>query len=185
MGTSISKSFASLFPQKQQVRLLIVGLDAAGKTTFLYKLQLGENITTIPTMSCNVESITYKNLVFTMWDLSGSWGPRRMWRHYFKDTDGVIFVVDSNDRDRIAEAREDLERMSCEDELRDAVFLIMANKQDIPGCMTVLEVYEALNLDKISLRSRRRVHIQPCSVVLGEGMEQGMEWLSRQLIKDV
>ncbi|KAG0036506.1 hypothetical protein BGZ82_004105 [Podila clonocystis] len=171
MGTSISKSFASLFPHKQQVRLLILGLDAAGKTTLLSKLQLqlGEIDTTYPTISFNVESITYKNMTFTMWD----------------DADGVIFVVDSNDRDRIAEAREDLQRMSFEDNLRDAVFLIMANKQDIPGCMTVLEVYEALDLDKISLGGRRRVYIQPCAVLLEEGIEQGLEWLSQQLIKDV
>ncbi|KAG0358361.1 hypothetical protein BG005_002436 [Podila minutissima] len=185
MGTSISKSLISWFPQKQQVRLLILGLDAAGKTTFLYKLQLGEIVTTIPTTGFNVESITYKNLTFIMWDVSGMWGIRKLWHHYYKDTDGVIFVVDSNDRDRMSEAKDDLHWMSTEDDLRDAVFLIMANKQDIPGCMTVLEVYEALDLDKISQRGRRRFHIQPCAVLLGQGMEQGLEWLSRQLVKDV
>ncbi|KAF9312938.1 hypothetical protein BG003_005792 [Podila horticola] len=183
MGTTILKSLTAFFPQKQQVRLLILGLDSAGKTTFLYKLQLGEVVTTISTVGFNVESITYKNLTFNMWDVSGSWGVRKMWHHYYKDMDGVIFVVDSNDRDRIAEARDDLHWMNNDDKLRHAVFLIMANKQDIPGCMTVLEVYEALGLDSIAHRGYRRFHIQPCAILLGQGMEQGLEWLSRQLIK--
>lgn len=55
-----------------------------------------------------------------------------MWRHYFQNTQGIIFVVDSNDRDRVVEAREELQRMLNEDELRDAILLVFANKQDLP-----------------------------------------------------
>ncbi|KAI9234739.1 MAG: small ARF-related GTPase [Podila humilis] len=166
------------------LRLLILGLHAAGKIAFLYKLKLGDIVTTIPTIGFNVESITYKNLTFTMWDSGGSCGLRRQWRHFYQDTAGIIFLVDSNDRDRISEAREDLHRMSNEDTLCDAVFLIIANKQDIPGYMTVMEVYEALRLDQLAKIGKQRVHIQPCSVLQRQGMEQGMEWLSRQLAKD-
>lgn len=57
---------------------------------------------------------------------------RPLWRHYFQNTQGIIFVVDSNDRDRVVEAREELQRMLNEDELRDALLLVFANKQDLP-----------------------------------------------------
>ena len=95
-----------------------VGLDAAGKTTILYKLKLGEVVTTIPTIGFNVEAIEYGNLTLTVWDIGGQDKIRPLWRHYYQSTQGVIFVVDSNDRDRVAEARDELHRMLAEDELR-------------------------------------------------------------------
>lgn len=107
----------------------MVGLDAAGKTTILYKLKLGEIVTTIPTIGFNVETVEYKNINFTVWDVGGQDKIRPLWRHYFQNTQGLIFVVDSNDRDRAAEARDELHRMLNEDELRDAVLLVFANKQ--------------------------------------------------------
>ena len=73
-----------------------------------------------------------------MWDVGGQDKIRPLWRHYFQNTQGIIFVVDSNDRDRIIEAREELQRMLNEDELRNAVLLIFANKQDLPVCSPLL-----------------------------------------------
>ena len=105
MGLSFSKLFANLFGNKE-MRILMVGLDAAGKTTILYKLKLGEIVTTIPTIGFNVETVEYKNISFTVWDVGGQDKIRPLWRYYFQNTQGIIFVVDSNDRDRIAEARE-------------------------------------------------------------------------------
>ena len=67
-----------------------------------------------------------------MWDVGGQDKIRPLWRHYFQNTQGIIFVVDSNDRDRVVEAREELQRMLNEDELRDAMLLVFANKQDLP-----------------------------------------------------
>jgi small GTP-binding protein len=80
----------------------------------------------------NVETVEYKNIQFTVWDVGGQDKIRPLWRHYFQNTQGIIFVVDSNDRDRIVEAREELQRMLNEDELRDALLLVFANKQDLP-----------------------------------------------------
>lgn len=90
---------------------VLVGLDAAGKTTILYKLKLGEIVTTIPTIGFNVETVEYKNICFTVWDVGGQDKIRPLWRHYFQNTQGLIFVVDSNDRERIAEAQEELQKM--------------------------------------------------------------------------
>jgi ADP-ribosylation factor protein 1 len=80
----------------------------------------------------NVETVEYKNIQFTVWDVGGQDKIRPLWRHYFQNTQGIIFVVDSNDRDRVVEAREELQRMLNEDELRDAILLVFANKQDLP-----------------------------------------------------
>ncbi len=77
----------------------------------------------------NVETVEYKNISFTVWDVGGQDKIRPLWRHYFQNTQGLIFVVDSNDRERVGEARDELHRMLQEDELRDAVLLIFANKQ--------------------------------------------------------
>ena len=82
----------------------------------------------------NVETVEYKNISFTVWDVGGQDKIRPLWRHYFQNTQGIIFVVDSNDRERVSEAREELQRMLNEDELRDALLLVFANKQDLPVC---------------------------------------------------
>merc|ERR1712241_275628 len=100
MGLSFTKLWQR-FAGKHEMRILMVGLDAAGKTTILYKLKLGEVVTTIPTIGFNVEAVEYKNINFTVWDVGGQDKIRRLWRHYYQGTQGVIFVVDSNDRERI------------------------------------------------------------------------------------
>ena len=119
MGLSFTKLFSRLFAKKE-MQILMVGLDAAGKTTILYKLKLGEIVTTIPTIGFNVETVEYKNITFTVWDVGGQDKIRPLRRHYFQNTQGLIFVVDSNDRDRVVEARDELHRMLNKDELRDA-----------------------------------------------------------------
>ena len=78
-----------------------------------------------------METVEYKNISFTVWDVGGQDKIRPLWRHYFQNTQGLIFVIDSNDRERVGEARDELHRMLQEDELRDAVLLIFANKQVI------------------------------------------------------
>merc|ERR1712147_221716 len=101
-------------------KIVMVGLDAAGKTTVLYKLRLGEVVTTIPTIGFNVETVEYKNINFTVWDIGGQDKIRKLWRYYYHNTQGLVFVVDSNDRDRIEDAREELMKILSEDEMREA-----------------------------------------------------------------
>ena len=98
MGLAFSRIWERMFG-KQEMRILMVGLDAAGKTTILYKLKLGEAVTTIPTIGFNVETVEYKNISFTVWDVGGQDKIRPLWRHYYQNTQGLIFVVDSNDRE--------------------------------------------------------------------------------------
>jgi len=179
MGLTISSLFTRLFGKKQ-MRILMVGLDAAGKTTILYKLKLGEIVTTIPTIGFNVETVEYKNISFTVWDVGGQDKIRPLWRHYFQNTQGLIFVVDSNDRERIAEAQDELQKMLQEDELRDAVLLVFANKQDLPNAMSASELTEKLGLQNLR---NRRWYIQATCAVQGDGLYEGLDWLSNELAK--
>merc|ERR1712159_960711 len=172
-----SKGFGKLV-SSEDCRILMVGLDAAGKTTILYKLKLGEVVTTIPTIGFNVETVEYKNIKFTVWDVGGQDKIRPPWRHYYQNTQGLIFVVDSNDRDRIDDAREELNRMLNEDELKDAVVLVFANKQDLPQAMPAAEVTEKLGLQQMR---NRQWYIQSTCATTGDGLYEGLDWLSRTL----
>ena len=177
MGLFFSKVWSKLFGKKE-MRILMVGLDAAGKTTILYQLKLGEVVTTIPTIGFNVETVEYKKINFTVWDVGGQDKIRLLWRHYYQNTQGLIFVVDSNDHDRIDDAREELQRMLAEEELKDAVVLVFANKQDLPGAMTPAEAVDKLGLN--SLRGRLW-HIQGCCATTGDGLHEGLDWLGENV----
>merc|ERR1712039_422494 len=177
MGLTFTKLFAKL-GYKKEMRILMVGLDNAGKTTVLYKLKLGEVVTTIPTIGFNVETVEYKNISFTVWDVGGQTKIRPLWRHYYQGTQGLIFVVDSNDRDRIEDAREELTKILGEDEMREAVLLVFANKQDLPNSMAATEVTEKLSLH--SMRNRQWF-IQSACATTGDGLYEGLDWLSRTL----
>jgi GTPase SAR1 family protein len=94
-------------PHVQQ-RIVMLGLDNAGKTTILYKLKVGQVVQTTPTIGFNVETVSRKNVTFSVWDVGGQDQIRGLWRHYFLNTQAVIFVVDSNDNNRLKEARDEL-----------------------------------------------------------------------------
>jgi ADP-ribosylation factor protein 1 len=128
----------------------------------------------------NVETVQYKNISFTVWDVGGQHKIRPLWRHYYTNTEGIIFVVDSNDRERIDEAAEELQNLLREDELRDAALLVFSNKQDLPSAMSVAEVTERLGLHNI--RSRPWFN-QSCCAVSGDGLYEGLEWLANTLKK--
>ncbi|OAX79747.1 hypothetical protein ACJ72_05929 [Emergomyces africanus] len=182
MGGSISKILSGLFWTKKEIRILILGLDNAGKTTLLYRLkltslisiQIGEVVTTIPTIGFNVESVTYKNLNFNVWDLGGQTSIRPYWRCYYANTAAVIFVIDSTDIERLGTASDELAAMLNEEELRDAALLVFANKQDQPGAKGAGEISEALKLGELR---DRNWSIVACSAIDGKGIEEGMDWL--------
>ena len=113
-------------------------------------------------------------------DVGGQDKIRPLWRHYYQNTQGVIFVVDSNDRDRVGEARDELHRMLNEDELREAVLLVFANKQDLPNAMNAAEITDKLGLH--SLR-QRNWYIQSTCATTGDGLYEGLDWLSSSLAK--
>ncbi|DAZ94481.1 TPA: hypothetical protein N0F65_003415 [Lagenidium giganteum] len=180
MGNVLSQLLSRVFSQLQgHKRILLLGLDAAGKTTLLYKLKLGEAVHTIPTIGFNVETIEYKNIEFTAWDVGGQSKLRPLWKHYYHGADAVVFVVDAADRHRVDEAAAELYNMFQCDELRDTMLLVYANKQDLPGCMSATDVHSALNLKAVT---RNPTFVQPAIAVSGEGVFEGMEWLCKALM---
>merc|ERR1712203_282055 len=149
MGLSLSTLWKRLLVGKQEMRILMLGLDAAGKTTILYKLKLTDTVTTIPTIGFNVESVEYKNITMTVWDVGGQDKIRKLWKHYFQGSNALIFVVDSTDRDRVQEAREEMMKIINDDEMRAACLLVFANKQDLPDAMTATELVGKLGLQQL------------------------------------
>ncbi|KAI9763484.1 MAG: Arf GTPase arl1 [Geoglossum simile] len=193
MGGSVSRILSGLLWTKKEIRILILGLDNAGKTTLLYRLKkiqlwltyvgikIGEVVTTIPTIGFNVESVTYKNLNFNVWDLGGQTSIRPYWRCYYANTAAVIFVVDSTDIERLGTASEELSAMLNEEELRDAALLVFANKQDQPGAKGAGDISEALKLGELK---DRNWSIVACSAVDGQGINEGMDWLVNTVQQD-
>nr|XP_012422294.1 PREDICTED: ADP-ribosylation factor 1-like [Odobenus rosmarus divergens] len=82
------------------MHILMVGPDAVGKTTILYKLKLGETVTTVPTRGFTVETVEDKTISFTVWDMGSQDKIQPLWRHCFQNTQGLIFVVGGNDREQ-------------------------------------------------------------------------------------
>jgi len=128
----------------------------------------------------NVETVEYKNISFTVWDVGGQDKIRPLWRHYFTNTQGLIFVVDSNDRERIGEANDELQKMLQEEELQDAILLVFANKQDLPNAFSVSELTDKLGLH--GLRNRQW-YVQATCATQGQGLYEGLDWLSNELSK--
>ncbi|XP_076639003.1 E3 ubiquitin-protein ligase TRIM23 [Colletes latitarsis] len=166
---------------KIDMRVVILGLDGAGKTSILSAMR-GITLSgpPIPTIGFNVESLEYKNLAFTLWDVGGQQKFRPLWKHYYQNTQAVIFVVDASDRSRFEEAQNELSKIVNERELKDALFLIYANKQDIAGCASIEELTDILCLQKLCCG--RAWHIQGLSLVTNAGdYTQGLDWLWQQL----
>jgi small GTP-binding protein len=166
--------------KNRETRCLMLGLDAAGKTTVLYRLKLGEHVTTIPTIGFNVETIEYKGFNMNVWDVGGQDRIRLLWRHYYHNTQGLIFVVDANDVGRIDEARDELSKLLEEEELRESILLVYANKQDLPNAMKPSEVGSRLRLNGMTNRAWQ---VQGTCATTGDGLYEGLDWLGAQISK--
>ena len=180
MGFFFSKLWTKLLVKKD-VRILMVGLDAAGKTTILYQLKMGETVKTIPTIGFNVETLDYKGLNFTVWDVGGQDKIRVLWKHYYQNTDGLIFVVDSNDRDRIEDAAEELKKMLAEEELKDCAVLVMANKQDLNDVLSPIDIADKMEMKELK---DRKWLVQGTSATTAQGLKDGLDWLAETLLKN-
>ncbi|VAH17618.1 unnamed protein product [Triticum turgidum subsp. durum] len=170
MGQAFRKLFDAFFGNKE-MRVVMLGLDAAG---------------------FNVEKVQYKNVVFTVWDVGGQEKLRPLWRHYFNNTDALIYVVDSLDRDRIGRARAEFQVFGIsyrepvpvsvaiinDPFMLNSVLLVFANKQDMRGAMTPMEVCEGLGLYDLN---NRIWHIQGTCALKGDGLYEGLDWLATTL----
>ncbi|CAH2312507.1 acylamino-acid-releasing enzyme [Pelobates cultripes] len=170
--------FVDLTGGKCEHKVIIVGLDNAGKTTILYQFLMNEVVHTAPTIGSNVEEIVIRNTQFLMWDIGGQETLRATWNSYYSNTEFVILVIDSTDRERLPETREELYKMLAHEELRDAAVLVFANKQDVKNSMTASEISSMLALGAIKDRAW---HIQGCCALTGEGLPAGLDWLKSRV----
>ncbi|KAI0092482.1 ADP-ribosylation factor family-domain-containing protein [Irpex rosettiformis] len=160
--------------KEKEMRILFLGLDNAGKTTILKKLN-GEDITGIsPTLGFNIKTFVHGRYTLNVWDVGGQRTLRPYWRNYFEQTDAIVWVVDSGDRMRMKDCKEELHSLLLEDRLAGASLLIFANKQDIPGTMSTAEIREALDLSSIKSHQWR---ILSCSAMTGHNLVEGLDWV--------
>ncbi len=163
---------------QMEKRFLILGLDGAGKTSILNRLAKRDFVTTIPTVGLNVEQVVYRNMSIALWDLGGA--ATLMWKHYYQNTDAVIFVVDSTDRVRMDSVRDELSGALKDADLAQCPLLVYANKQDREHAMKVEEVSRGIEFDKLA---RGHKFIESCSAMKNEGIWQGLDKVIDVLVK--
>jgi len=164
--------------KEKEVRLLILGLDNAGKTTILKKF-CGEPIDKIePTLGFNIKTVEHKGFSLSFWDVGGQKSIRAYWKNYFESTDGLIWVVDSADRVRLSLCQQELENLLQQEKLAGASLLVLANKQDIKGSLSSKEIEQILQLSEENpIYQNRHWSVQSCSAVTGVGLAEGINWI--------
>ena len=159
---------------ESEARILMLGLDNAGKTTVLKKLS-EEDITNImPTQGFNIKSVVQDGFKLNVWDIGGQQSIRPYWSNYFESSDALVYVVDSSDERRLEESSMELKNLIAEDKLSGIPLLVFANKQDLLQAVGADDIAEKLALKDITDRTW---NIQACSAKNGDGLSEGMEWL--------
>ena len=178
MGFIFSKILDFFSRSRNNFKIIILGIQNAGKTTILYRLSIGQLVKTTPTIGSNVEEISYNNVKLQAWDLGGQESTRSIWNVYYVNTDAIIYVIDTHD-ETYDDSKTQFYKLLSNETLKNAIILIYANKQDLPGAKNVAEIIQIYELDTIK---DHIWHIQPCSAQTGEGLITGMKWLSDQLV---
>ena len=178
MGFIFSKILDFFSRSRNKFKIILLGIQNAGKTTILYRLSIGQLVKTTPTIGSNVEEISYNNIKLQAWDLGGQESSRSVWDVYFTNTDAIIYVIDTTD-ETFDDSKTQFYKLLKNETLKNAIILIYANKQDLPEAKNVSDIIQIYGLDNIK---DHIWHIQPCSAQTGEGLITGMKWLSDQLI---
>lgn len=164
------------------MQVAVLGLDGAGKSTVLYRLKFDDYISTVPTIGFNCERVrgTFGNsrgVTFVMWDVGGQDRVRPLWRAYTRSADGIIFVIDSADVERLEEARVELSRTAKTPEAAGVPVLVIANKQDLPGARGPGDVERAMGLSELSVGGSRLCGVASACAITGEGLDVALDQL--------
>ncbi|RPB13192.1 ARF/SAR superfamily [Morchella conica CCBAS932] len=158
----------------KEMRVLMLGLDNAGKTTIVKHIMKEDVNTVSPTLGFIIKTIDYKGYKLNIWDVGGQKTLRSYWRNYFEKTDSLIWVVDATDRFRLEDCATELHGLLQEERLLGASLLVFVNKTDVAGCMTHDEIREGLKLDEIKTH---KWTILPCSAMTGKNLQEGLDWV--------
>ncbi|KAL7289104.1 ADP-ribosylation factor-like protein 4C [Trichogramma pretiosum] len=195
MGAGMSRSgtvggsFLEALPSGTPLHVAMLGLDSAGKTTALYRLKFDQYINTVPTIGFNCERVRgtvgkAKGVNFLVWDVGGQEKLRPLWKSYTRCTDGIIFVVDSCDTERLEEAKMELTRTARSPDNAGVPILILANKQDLPGAKEVEELEKQLGVLELGIQPGSScIKVQPACAITGEGLHEGLDSLYQLIIK--
>lgn len=164
-----------------ELRIVLLGLDNAGKTTLLKQLASEDVNTITPTQGFNIKSITCQGMKLNVWDIGGQRKIRSFWKKYLENTDLLIYVIDSADKKRFEETGVELSELIEEENLKGVPVLIYANKQDLATASPASDIAEGLNLHTYR---DRQWQIQACSAVTAEGVQDGMNWICNNVLKD-
>ncbi|KAH1165615.1 ADP-ribosylation factor-like protein 14 [Mauremys mutica] len=155
-------------------KVLMLGLDSAGKSTLLYKLKFNDVFLTLPTIGFNVEMIeTGQNIAITIWDVGGQQKMRTFWCNYFENADGLVYVVDSTDKQRLEDSKKEFELLLKNEFVKNVPIVLLANKQDLPGALNAEEITRKFNMHKHC--SDRNWYVQPCCAITGEGLAEAFQ----------
>ncbi|XP_058503448.1 ADP-ribosylation factor-like 4aa [Solea solea] len=188
MGNGLSEqpSFLSSFPNFQPLHIAILGLDSAGKTTVLYRLQFNEFVNTVPTKGFNAEKVKvslggHGTMTFHFWDVGGQEKLRPLWKSFTRCRDGIIFVVDSVDAERLEEAKTELHKIAKTADNQGVPLLVVANKQDLRNSLGLAELEKLLALKELGPSTPW--HLQPACAIIGDGLREGVEKLYEMILK--
>ncbi|KAF8728888.1 hypothetical protein HU200_018183 [Digitaria exilis] len=172
---------------KDEFRVLILGVDKAGKTTLLEKLKSiylkGEGLPpdrVVPTVGLNIGRIEDANAKLVFWDLGGQVGLRTIWEKYYEEAHAIIYVIDAATASSFEDAKSALEKVIRHEHLRGAPLLIVANKQDLPGVINDEELAKFLHLKELD---ERPYMFQAVSAYDGRGIKSAIDWLMEQMEK--
>ena len=179
MGQNSSSHDRHESKRKKQAKVVMIGLDFAGKSSIMYKMKQKKNLpSTVPTLGFNVEVLKYKRVVFTLFDIGGLFlKTKQLAQHYFEKNQAVIFVIDSTDKARMNDAKQTLHLIMDDQLVSNCKLLVLANKQDLPDAMSVDDVSRELNLMDI----KQTWSIQGSSAKTGMGLLEGLDWLSKNV----
>ncbi|XP_013385355.1 ADP-ribosylation factor-like protein 6 [Lingula anatina] len=167
--------------KKKDAKVLVVGLDNSGKSTILNHLKPEEAKTDIvATVGFKQEVFQTKTLQFTAFDMSGQGRYRSLWEHYYKECNGIIFVIDSSDKLRMVVAKDELDTLLQHPDIKDkrTPILFFANKMDLRDALSSVKCSQLLGLDMVKDRAW---HICASNAISGEGLAEGIDWLTEQL----
>ncbi|NXO21994.1 ARL14 protein, partial [Cisticola juncidis] len=169
MGLQNAKASAG-----KRTNIVMLGLDSAGKSTLLYKFRYKDAFLTMPTIGFNVDMIEAgKDFTLTIWDVGGQKKMRELWSNFLGDTDGLLYVVDSSDKQRLDESRREFELILKNDSIKNVPVVVLANKQDVPGALNAEEITRKFKMKKFC--SDRNWYVQPCCAISGEGLAEALQ----------